>query len=384
MKSRYFLVLLASLIAGCSEDPPFEPTPDGVCSTPGACEVAGVDLLVTLPDLTGIPLDNVTGLPLIFPEDTIDVRSEVRNRGDETSAATALVICVMCGYTPDSTVTIQPLMPGAVDSGTVRFPMPDVYHSDTVSVQATLDWQTSQEDPLYLNDTAAMQVYFAVPMPVVTVEVPGGEIRTAESKLVRVRIENASRLTAISNRTLYFCLADFDIAYCDIDERNLRDIPPGGVLDTTVSLTVPHDAWEAGLTEAVQTDIVACVRGPRFWWCGDEVGRTRLLPNLDDFCNAPVISASAKVSGETDNSDCRLDDIGRSDVWSIEVTAGTTVTAQLTSTTVEQPAVRIISWRGDAMSDGTTTATFTAGNDTRYHIIVTGAGEYTLQLSSPD
>ena len=99
---------------------------------------------------------------------------------------------------------------------------------------------------------------------------------------------------------------------------------------------------------------------------------------------APVISASAKVSGETDNSDCRLDDIGRSDVWSIEVTAGTTVTAQLTSTTVEQPAVRIISWRGDAMSDGTTTATFTAGNDTRYHIIVTGAGEYTLQLSSPD
>lgn len=126
------------------------------------------------------------------------------------------------------------------------------------------------------------------------------------------------------------------------------------------------------------------------WWppygaeiCAETVELITVLPNVDLVCDTHLLVPGDSVTGATSSDGCGLS--GRLDtaVYSFDAAAGARYTATLVGH--ERPTARlvIISRDGDRIVEFTTpSATFTAPETGRYHILVFEAGAFTLSLRS--
>lgn len=393
---RWLLGVVLLSVASCA-DHIVEPTDTG------CCEVAGVDLVVDSIRVlwpADQQVDAVTGMYVAAATDTLTVRYVVRNRGDEPAPAARLELC--SGWRGCSgpwldgmidTLAIPALEPGerAVGTGRVPFPLAELF-VDTVDVTGELAWGTLVDDPLLQNDRLSSDPFFvAIPQLHGELSAPYAEMRVAVPYAFDLSVTNASRFTASEPTTVTICLADFDICQ-EFATVSIPGIPPGETYAETVMAAITQEAFGPPFDVMYDRLLypVGCIGrdDPEFSYltrCFDTGAGTDVLPNLDDACDAQLVAPDTAVVGTVEQADCRLR-TGPSDIWSFDAAAGVTYTATLSAADGPEPLVRLLNNRGEAQASGDgigTAASFVASAPGRFHVAISGAGNYVLNLTSP-
>ena len=236
--------------------------PAGPCDRPNACEVPGVDLLISELELVAEQFDSVDGLGVVRA-DTVEIRSVVRNRGDSTSEATTLVLRYTHAGNPaaplagEDSVQIPPLRPGESHLERTRLATwPSAWgyllaatNTDTVSVAAKLLITDTDSTN---NEVVSARAHVAIALLEVTLAPADTDLWVGEPVAARLTIANRSRHGHFAPTAIGFSLRTLpplrDLAGLTTTTFGMHDVPavaPSSQYEEDLVLTVPsRAAWQ--------------------------------------------------------------------------------------------------------------------------------------------
>ena len=330
-------VALLLVVQACSDT--IEPTvivPEP-CDRAGACEVAGVDLVideVALAFPATHPTD-MSGTNYVQEYDSIPVRYRVRNRGDRASPAGngRMFSCRDCVGYDARTFHLRALEPGEVDTGIVYVPPATSGHTQTVRPVLSLDVDGGLDEPFYRNNERRTTDAYLVVVPTFASElkVTTPELRFGKPLTFTVTIQNSSQYAILRDTTVSFCfrrVAFYGPDSCDLpfNKLALPRLAPGAIWTASVNLTVTHAMSRYPKHAAVRVRLDACLGGRTSYVTQPCAAGTELtlLPDVESACNVTAIPFGVTQRGDFTQS-CKFG--GHFMVWSFEGKAGRTYTA---------------------------------------------------------
>ena len=234
--------------------------PAGPCDRPNACEVPGVDLLISELELVAEQFDSVDGLGVVRA-DTVEIRSVVRNRGDSTSEATTLVLRYTHAGNPaaplagEDSVQIPPLRPGESHLERTRlatWPAAWGYllaatNADTVSVAAKLVITDADSTN---NEVVSARAHVAIALLEVTLAPADTDLWVGEPVAARLTIANRSRHGHFAPTAIGFSLRTLPPLRdrAGLTTFGMHDVPavaPSSQYEEDLVLTFPsRAAWQ--------------------------------------------------------------------------------------------------------------------------------------------
>lgn len=369
-------------VQACSEtiEPPVIATDP--CERIGACEVAGVDLVIDELALA-FPSSHATdasGTKYVQEYDSIPVRYRVRNRGDHSSPAGVgrLSSCRSCPHAHSRAIAIPALQPGDVDSATVFVRPASSGYTHTARPYLNLDAGSDFDEPFYRNNGRETADPFMVVVPTFTGElkVSTPELRFGKPLKFTVTIQNSSAYAILRDTTVAFCFRRVDFLgpdYCGASFNKLAvpQMEPGDVWTAGVDVTVTHDMSGYEKHAAVPVRLDACLGGRTAYVSSTCAAGTdlTLLPDVESGCHVPVIPFAVTQRGDFTQA-CRFS--GRFMVWSFEGKAGRTYTAAATPDPANYD-LRVGIWDRDGNLVGQSedrAARATIAMDGRYYLVI--------------
>jgi hypothetical protein len=339
---RGTVVVLLLFMQACSETmapPVIVPDP---CDRVGACEVAGVDLVIdemALAFASTHPTD-ISGTHYVQEYDSVPVRYRIRNRGDQKSAAGNVGIssCRECVGSHGRTVLLRALEPGEVDAGMVYVSPATSGYTQTVRPVLNLDAGGGLDEPFYRNNERTTADPYMVVVPTFAGElmVSTPELRFGKPLKFTVTIRNSSEYAILRDTTVSFCFrrVEFygpDGCYSPFNKLSVPRLAPGAVWTATVDLTVAHDMSRYPKHAAVRVRLDACLGGRTSYVTEPCAAGTELtlLPDVESACTVTVIPFGVTQRGDFTQS-CKFG--GHFMVWSFEGKAGSTYIASASPT----------------------------------------------------
>ena len=219
------------------------------CTLKGACEVAGVDLVVDSFDVVfpqDAPTDPGNHLPYVQNFDSVTVRYRIRNRGDAAVAASSawVVSCESCPGGHGRGLPLDSLGPGDVQSGSFRVPATTAQEQSASSRPSI--FLPAVDEPFYGNNLAVAPHAYETVAPIM-----GGsfQILSPDVRLV-VTIKNMSHLAILPDTFVAFCLRRLDDPEVPIDTCNrqfgryqLSSLPPGYAQEDTIDVQLTQQNY---------------------------------------------------------------------------------------------------------------------------------------------
>ena len=311
------------------------------CTLKGACEVAGVDLVVDSFDVVfpqDAPTDPGNHLPYVQNFDSVTVRYRIRNRGDAAVAASSawVVSCESCPGGHGRGLPLDSLWPGDVQSGSFRVPATTAQEQSASSRPSI--FLPAVDEPFYGNNLAVAPHAYETVAPIM-----GGSFQILSPE---VPIDTCNR---------------------QFGRYQLSSLPPGYAQEDTIDVQLTQQNYYYERHTAIPVMFDACIGGstPYVTFKCAVGARVTLLPDVESACSIQDIPLDSTIAGSFAHS-CYiyLDDY---DVWRVNAHAGLTYTA-----TASTPA-RMGFWDHDGKlqaPEDTTAASFTAAQTGLYYLVV--------------
>jgi hypothetical protein len=395
------VVYAALLLSGCGEmtAPPGAVPEKKPCDLPGACEVAGIDLVIdelALAFHAGQAREPMTRLRYVQNFDSIPVRYRVRNRGDTPAPAASgrLMSCNRCLGNRAVTVPLEALGPGEVDSGTVWLPAPKAESQMTVAPVLLLDIAGAVDEPFYRNNERTTDSSYIVMVPELTgiFELLTPEVRIGKTARFIVTLINKASYGTLNDTTIAFCFRRTDIDHgidtCNrpFAKRVVPRLAPGNTWRDSIEIELTQQMYYYEKHAAIPVRFDACLGGRVSYVvepCAAGAAVT-LLPDVESACAVPRIQFGV-ITSASFGQPCYVY-LAQFNVWAFEARAGARYSASVTRPVGDPAQVGI--WDSDGRpigAEGTGTVSTTISKAGRYYLVVhrpyyTNNLDYTVRL----
>lgn len=384
---KRLLALCSVLLLGACGDttaPPPNVPEVGPCDRAGACEVAGIDLIIdelALAFPAGQPRERISRLRYVQTFDSIPVRYRVRNRGDTPAAATSgwLMSCDRCSGVRGVSVPIRSLAPGEVDSGVVMLPATRAESQLTTKPVLLLDVAGSVDEPFYRNNERSADSSYIVVVPEIAgyFELLTPEVRIGKTVRFIVTLVNKAHYGALNDTTISFCFRRTDdqmgIDSCNraFAKRVVPRLAPGNTWRDSIEIELTQAMYYYEKHAAIPARLDACLGGRVSYVvepCAAGVPVT-LLPDVESACDVPSIQPGSSTPASFGQA-CYIY-LGQFNVWSFEARAGMRYSAS--TTRPEWDPARMGIWDADGRligAEGTNSVTTTIPTTGKYYLVV--------------
>ena len=371
-------ILLLLLLSACDDvlgiiDP---------CAKDGACEVDGISFVVDELETNAMLISDLNRY-FIPAGSELEIQYAIRNRGDETSAAEEVQICLSTGTGTSCSqltrsVVVDPLGPGDIAAGTLTFDLP----SD-VSGRRNAVARVSHRS----HSVSSREVTIERPDFHSEISLLEPEARAGELAMMQVEIRNAAHVADAPVSRAGACLSWGSNPQClSGHELEMFDVPAlrsGDIWTDTVpyriplaALQYPDDVTNRRLSvRANANDAIDEGSTSQNWAHAD----LTVLLNLDLACPVTELTEGEPVAGTLTSAGCDLRWMSGVNVYRMEVEEGQLYRLQIESAdgAAHRWSGLVLSRRGTQITELTTHSQttqrdidFASAHSGIYHVVV--------------